>query len=231
MTGLTESKVERILDCKRVKINGHRQGDIQVYDPRFYRRILTQGALGLGESYVNGWWDCSKLDVFFTKLLRNDVHRRMRSGWQGILRDLEGFLTNYPKWRAYQIGEAHYDLGNSFYQAMLGERMVYSCGYWKKATTLDEAQEAKLDLICRKLFLKKGHMVLDIGCGWGGFAKYAAQRYGVSVVGITVSRQQKEFADKICEGLPVEIRYQDYRKIRGTFDRVVSIGMFEHVGY
>jgi len=114
---------------------------------------------------------------------------------------------------------------------MLGERLIYSCGYWKSASTLDEAQEAKLDLVCRKLDLQPGMQVLDIGCGWGGAAKFAAEHYQVEVVGITVSEKQARFGKGLCRGLPVEIRLQDYRNLEGRFDRIFSIGMFEHVGY
>ena len=99
-----------------------------------------------------------------------------------------------------------------------------------KDRTLDQAQEAKLELICKKLALKPGMKVLDIGCGWGGFGKYAAEKYHVNVYGITVSREQVTFARKFCKGLPVEIELQDYRKLKEEFDRIVSIGMFEHVG-
>jgi cyclopropane-fatty-acyl-phospholipid synthase len=114
---------------------------------------------------------------------------------------------------------------------MLDRRMIYSCGYWKDASTLDEAQEAKLDLACRKLGLEPGMRLLDIGCGWGGMAKFAAERYGVSVVGITVSREQAEYARKLCAGLPIEIQVEDYHAHQGEYDRIVSIGMFEHVGH
>jgi len=114
---------------------------------------------------------------------------------------------------------------------MLGKWLIYSCGYWKNASTLDEAQKAKLDLVFRKLDLRQGMRVLDIGCGWGGAAKYAAKRYKVEVVGITVSEEQLRFGKEFCRGLPVEIRLQDYRSLKGTFDRIFSLGMFEHVGY
>jgi cyclopropane-fatty-acyl-phospholipid synthase len=114
---------------------------------------------------------------------------------------------------------------------MLDQRMVYSCGYWKDATTLDEAQEAKLDLICQKLNLRSGMHILDIGSGWGSFAKFAAEKYGVRVTGITVSSEQAEMATEMCKGLPVEFKLMDYRLLSGTFDHIVSIGMFEHVGY
>jgi cyclopropane-fatty-acyl-phospholipid synthase len=133
--------------------------------------------------------------------------------------------------RARQVGQHHYDIGNDLYERMLDRRRIYSCAYWKQAATLDQAQEAKLELVCRKLELKPGMRVLDIGCGWGGAAQYAAERYGVEVHGVTISEEQAKHAQAICQGLPVVIELKDYRQIEGKFDRVYSLGMFEHVGY
>jgi cyclopropane-fatty-acyl-phospholipid synthase len=133
--------------------------------------------------------------------------------------------------KAFEVGEKHYDIGNDLYSRMLDKRMVYTCGYWKEAQNLDQAQEAKLDLVCRKIGLKPGQKVLDIGCGWGSFAKFAAEKYNAKVVGVTISKEQAEFASKLCNGLDVEIRIQDYRSVNEQFDHIVSLGMFEHVGY
>jgi cyclopropane-fatty-acyl-phospholipid synthase len=135
------------------------------------------------------------------------------------------------KSRAKQVAYKHYDLDNDLFRVMLDKRMIYSCGYWRNASTLEEAQVAKLDLICKKLQLKPGLRLLDIGCGWGGLAKFAAEKYGVSVLGITISQQQAAYAREYCAHLPIEIRLQDYRDMHGTFDRIVSVGMFEHVGH
>jgi cyclopropane-fatty-acyl-phospholipid synthase len=144
----------------------------------------------------------------------------------------ESILNRQNKARAFEVGREHYDVGNDLYERMLDKRMIYSCGYWAHANTLDEAQEAKLDLVCRKAGLKPGMRVLDIGCGWGGFAKYAAEKCGASVVGITISHEQAALATECVRGLPVEIRIQDYRDVLdGPYDRVISIGMFEHVGH
>jgi cyclopropane-fatty-acyl-phospholipid synthase len=129
------------------------------------------------------------------------------------------------------VGEEHYDMGNELYKAMLDKRLTYTCGYWKNAKNLDEAQEAKLDLVCRKLNLKPGQRILDIGCGWGSFMKFAAEKYGVSCVGVTVSKEQIALGKELCKGLPVEFRLEDYRDVNEQFDHVVSLGMFEHVGY
>jgi cyclopropane-fatty-acyl-phospholipid synthase len=133
--------------------------------------------------------------------------------------------------RAFEVGRWHYDIGNDLFAVMLDKRMNYSCAYWQEADTLDKAQEAKLELTCRKLGLEPGMRVLDIGCGWGGFAIYAAEKYGVEVTGVTVSGEQVKLAQKRCADLPVCFELKDYRDLQGTFDRIVSIGMFEHVGF
>ncbi len=213
-----------------IRIGGSRPWDIQVHDDRFYRRVLAEDALGLGESYVEGWWDAEELDAFFFRLLGidlSDVRMSTARKWT-LLRDR--FLNRQSRSRAFIVGEQHYDRGNDLFRVMLDRRMTYTCGYWKNAATLDEAQEAKLDLVCRKLDLQPGQRVLDIGCGWGSFVQYAAERYGVSAVGVTVSKEQAALARELCAGLPVEIRLQDYREVDERFDHVVSLGMFEHVG-
>ncbi len=224
-------KVERLLSFADVKIDGDRPWDLQVHNEDLYARILAKGSLGLGESYMDGWWDCNRLDEFFNRILRAKLDERVKP-WSGLFGILKAKLFNPQKpSRAFQIGQRHYDIGNNLYRHMLGERLIYSCGYWENASTLDQAQEAKLDLVCRKLDLQPGMHVLDIGCGWGGTAKFAAQRYQVEVVGITVSEEQARFGKELCQDLPVEIRLQDYRGLEGAFDRILSLGMFEHVGY
>lgn len=156
-----------------------------------------------------------------------DTHRN----WREMLLSLRARLSNWQdSRRAYTVGERHYDLGNELFEAMLGPDLIYSCGYWPNATTLAQAQDAKLDLIFRKLGLEAGMRVLDIGCGWGGALKRAAERHGVHGVGLTISSQQVQQASERCRGLPVEIRLADYRTLDETFDRIWSIGMFEHVG-
>lgn len=215
-----------------IVVNGDKPWDIRVNNQQFYEKILGQGSIGLGESYMDGWWNCESLDQFFARVLKNGIP------WIGILSPisiglfLKSRLLNLaPKSKAFVVGEKHYDLGNSLFEAMLdSETMSYSCGYWHNVSTLDKAQKAKLDLVCRKLHLQPRQRILEIGCGWGGFAHYAATNYGVSVVGITVSQEQVILARERCKGLPVEIQLQDYRDIEGKFDHLVSIGMFEHVG-
>lgn len=223
-------RVERLLAPADVKIDGDRDWDIRVREPRFFQRVLAQGSLGLGESWMDGWWEVASLDGLLTRLLGARLDERVR-GWVELFDALRARLLNLQVGRrAWAVGERHYDLGNDLYAAMLGKRLVYSCGYWRQATDLDAAQEAKLDLICRKLGLRPGMRVLDIGCGWGEALRFAAERYGVQGVGITVSREQAEYAQELCAGLPVSIRLQDYREAHERFDRILSVGMFEHVG-
>lgn len=216
-----------------VQINGNAPWDFQVHDPAVYTRILTSGSLGFGESYMDGMWDCDALDKLFYRLLSARIDEQL-GGWVrlrllGMV--LSRHLFNHQKKkRAFQVGRRHYDIGNDVFAAMLDPTMSYSCGYWQNANTLEQAQLAKLDLICRKLELKPGDKLLDIGCGWGGLAQYAAIHYGAEVVGITVSREQQKLAAQRCAALPITIELIDYRDIQGSFDKVVSVGMFEHVG-
>ena len=228
-------RLEQLLCAADVRIGGDRPWDLQLHDERLPARLLAQGSLGLGESYMDGWWDAKSLDDFLYHLLDARVDRRVR-GMYAFFDGLRARLFNLQsRSRSAIVGERHYDLGNDLYQAMLGQRLVYSCGYWRRATTLDQAQEAKLDLVCRKLGLRPGMRVLDIGCGWGEALKFAAERYGVSGVGVTISNEQAAFARNLCASLPIEIRVVDYRTLQageggGRFDRVFSLGMFEHVG-
>jgi len=232
MPSQTQSQIQTLLDGSGITLNGTNPWDIQVKNEAFYNRVLTQGSLGFGESYMDGWWECDAIDELITRLFSIDVTRRLKTNWKEIGLLLASSLMNRQAGkRAYKIGEEHYDVGNELYKAMLDKRMVYTCGYWKDATDLDSAQEAKLDLVCKKIGLKAGDRVLDIGCGWGSFAKFAAEKYGASVVGITVSREQLALGKKACESLDVELRYQDYRDVNEKFDHIVSLGMFEHVGY
>ena len=231
-----KQKIEKILAGIDISVDGARDWDIQVHDDRLYRRVITHGSIGLGESYMDGWWDCRELDEFFAKVLGAQLDRKVSPKWKLAPLVAQNIFFNMQSVsRAFQVGERHYDTGNDLYKAMLDNRMVYTCGYWNtpagEAATLDEAQKNKLDLVCRKLGLRSGQKILDIGCGWGSFAKYAAEKYGVSVVGVTVSKEQVSLGEKMCNGLPVEIKLQDYRKIEGKFDHIVSLGMFEHVGY
>jgi cyclopropane-fatty-acyl-phospholipid synthase len=231
-TDKLEDTLQKLLSPAGIWINGNNPWDITVHNDKFYRRVLSQGTLGLGESYMDGWWDCERLDEFFSRILRAQIQDQVPRNWRLLFEVLLAKLFNMQsKRRAFQIGERHYDLDNKLFEAMLDKRMTYSGGYWKDSDSLDEAQENKLDLICQKLGLKPGMRILDIGCGWGGFARYAAEKYKAEVTGITVSREQVELCKTSCQELHVEIKLQDYRDVTDTYDHIVSVGMIEHVGY
>jgi cyclopropane-fatty-acyl-phospholipid synthase len=224
-------RLQSVLDEAGITLDGPNSWDPQIRRESLMTGILLHGTLGAGEAYVDGDWDCEQLDVLAERLLSSGIDERWDNRTAVSPRELLTYLSNLQsRARARKNVEAHYDIGNDLYTAMLGPTMAYSCGYWRKANTLEEAQNAKHELACRKLGLRDGLRVLDIGCGWGGFAKYAATHYGVEVTGVTLSPAQAEYAALWCAGLPVRIEIRDYRDVRESFDRIVSIGMFEHVG-
>lgn len=229
----SKSKIEELLAKADIKVNGGRPWDIQIHNDQTWARVVSQGSLGVGESYMDGWWDVERLDEFFFRIFRQNLDSKIGVSLPVIMEVVMSKMINLQKKsRAFQIGEKHYNTGNDLFELMLGKSLAYSCGYWSEgATNLDEAEFAKFDLICRKLGLKEGMTLLDIGCGWGTLMKYAVENYKVKAVGITVSKEQAEYARNICKGLPIEIRLGDYRDLNEKFDRIVSVGMFEHVGY
>ena len=228
--GRLRSAAQLLLARADIQIDGSRDTDIQVHDDRVFQRVFAHGSLGFGESYMDGDWDVRDLPGLMSQLLSARLDEQLRNLGTLALWAQARFINMQRGKRAYVVGQRHYDLGNDLFAAMLGQRLVYSCGYWAEAHDLDAAQEAKLDLVCRKLRLRPGMRVLDIGCGWGEALKFAAERYGVRGVGVTISREQAAFARDLCRGLPVEIRLQDYRELDEPFDAIFSIGMFEHVG-
>src|SRR5690606_1726112 len=219
------------LDKAGITPNGSLPTDPQIHDDRLWARLLRDGTLGLGEAYMEGWWDVAELDQFLYRLVSANIQDALPKDLAEMWSVARGRLLNLQRLRVTEVGEKHYDIGNALYAAMLDRRMIYSCGYWKDATDLDAAQEAKLDLICRKIGLAPGMRILDIGSGWGGFLQFAAERYGVSGVGVTVSREQAALANERTRDLPGETRLLDYQALDGQFDRIISLGMFEHVGY
>ena len=225
-----ERAVNELLAGTDIKINGSRAWDIEVHDERFFHRVLAQGTLGAGESYMEGWWDCAQLDEMLTRILRHGVENHLHSPRAALLAITARLINMQSRRRAFKVGKQHYDLGDDLYERMLDPRMIYTCAYWDGMNSLDAAQEAKLDLVARKIGIRRGSRVLDIGCGWGGAAQFMAECQGASVTGVTVSRNQQQTARKRCAGLPVEILLQDYRSMTGNFDAIYSLGMFEHVG-
>ncbi|WP_038911385.1 cyclopropane fatty acyl phospholipid synthase [Dickeya dadantii] len=226
--------VNEMLSAADIVINGSRPFDIQVKNPGMYKRILREGSLGLGESYMDGWWECERLDIFFHRVLSAGLEKRLPHSWQDTLRILMARLTNrQSRRRARLVVKEHYDLGNDLFTMMLDPYMQYTCGYWKQAETLEQAQQDKLRLICEKLQLRRGMTLLDLGCGWGGLAEFAARHYGVSVTGVTISREQQTLAQQRCQDLDVTILLQDYRDMNDMnwqFDRITAVGLLEHVG-
>lgn len=225
--------LEQLLEPAEVHFNGKNPWDIQILDEQVFSRVFSQGSLGFGEAYMDSMWECKAPDQLFDRLLRLDINREL-GRWSKIrmLREFIRYrLFNLQSLkRAFQVGERHYDIGDDIFESMLDPTMSYSSAYWKNADNLQEAQQNKLNLICRKLELKAGEKLLDIGCGWGGLAEFAAKNYQVEVDGITVSKKQAEFARRRNQGLPVKIHLLDYRKHEGHYDKIVSVGMFEHVG-
>jgi len=233
ISGTPSEKIQSLLALADIHVNGSRPWDPQIHNDELYSRVLVGGSLAFGESYMDGWWDCEALDDMFTRLLRAKLPSRLRglAKVKLMLSAAQHQVFNFQsRARAFQVGEAHYDIGNTLYEKMLDPTMSYSCGYWAEAENLQQAQFNKLDLICRKLKLEPSMRLLDIGCGWGGLAEHAARHYGAQVTGITISREQQKLARERVAGLPVDIELIDYRDLTGRFERVVSVGMFEHVG-
>ncbi|MCB1746069.1 MAG: cyclopropane fatty acyl phospholipid synthase [Gammaproteobacteria bacterium] len=219
-----------LLAAADIRVGGDRPWDMQVHDARLWRRLLLGGTVGLGEAYVDGWWDAARVDAFVAHAVAAHLDERIPDLPKRLAALGAAWRNLQDRVRARRVAEIHYDLDHEMYRAMLGESMVYTCGYWAGADDLEQAQADKLELVCRKLDLRPGMRVLDIGCGWGGFARHAAAHHGVEVVGVTISRSQADIARRACAGLPVTIELEDYREVRGRFDRIVSLGMFEHVG-
>jgi cyclopropane-fatty-acyl-phospholipid synthase len=227
----TQATVEQLLAAANIKINGSKPYDIKVHDERFYKKALTGRELGIGEAYMDGWWSSEQLDETVARLLSVNIREKLPITPLLVKSVLVGAVANRQKLgQAQKNASAHYNIGNDLYEKMLDKRMLYTCAFWEKAKTLDEAQEAKIDRVCQKLYLKPGMTLLDLGCGWGGFAEYAARKYGVKVTGVNVASEQVAVARQRTKDLPVEILLKDYREVTGRYDRVVSIGIMEHIG-
>ena len=227
----TYRKAKEILEKNDITLNGNKPWDVQIHNKNVFNRWFSEGSMGMGESYMDGRWDAKELDKCIYKLYYENLekHVSIKGFWKEILK--AKLMNRQTKKKSHKVAKEHYDLGNDFYENMLDSRMQYTCGYWKKAKTLEQAQKDKLDLVCKKLKLKKGEKVLEIGCGWGGFAKYAAENYGVEVTCYNISKEQVEYARKNTKGLPVTVHLADYREAKGEYDKVAAIGIAEHVGY
>ena len=224
--------MRKIAESAGITLNGMNPWDIRVNDERWYARVFRDKSLGLGESYMDGWWDCEQVDEMISRVLRGGIESELSVNLQDAIRVLPSVLFNLQSTaRARMIAEHHYDLGNDLFHSFLDPYCQYSCAYFEGTEDLAQAQENKLALIAEKLNLTDTDRVLDIGCGWGGFARYAAERYGCSVTAVNISREQLRFAREFCAGLPVTFLDCDYRAIEGRFDKIVSVGMFEHVGH
>lgn len=213
---------------------------VTVHDLRFYGALALGGSVGAAESYMVGDWSCDDLAGLVRILVRN---ASVMFGMEGGLARLSAAALRLFHWLRRNTREgsranihAHYDLGNAFYELFLDETMTYSCGIFESmSSTLAEASIEKYDRICRKLHLSPADHVVEIGCGWGGFAVHAARKYGCRVTGTTISQQQYEWAARRVEesGLADRVRivFQDYRDLDGVYDKLVSIEMIEAVGH
>ena len=228
-----KEKVQEILALADIELNGPDPWDLQVNDERFYQRVLSHGSMGLGESYMDGWWNVSQLDEFFSKVQKALLHEKVKTFSLVWLAFKGRYFNRQSRSASKKVAREHYDLGNDLYRAVLDKNMQYTCAYWPGAQDLDQAQENKLHLICRKLYLKPGMKVLELGCGFGGLARFMAKEYGCEVVSYNISREQMIFARGFCAGLPVRLEEKDYREAihePGEFDRVAAIGLCEHIG-
>jgi cyclopropane-fatty-acyl-phospholipid synthase len=227
-----ETVITDLLQKADIRINGDRPWDIQVNDSRFFHRVLTSGTLGFGESYMDDWWDCDAVDEMCCRAIRARLDRYFIFSLPNLSAVVSAFLVNQQtRRRARKVGREHYDLSNDFFEAMLDPNMQYSCALFAEGDDLAAAQLRKLDWICERLQLQPDLRLLDIGCGWGGLARHAARHYGCEVVGVTISREQFRYAQDWCRELAVDIQLRDYRDVTGRFDRIVSVGMVEHVGH
>jgi cyclopropane-fatty-acyl-phospholipid synthase len=229
-----KEKVQEILALAGIELNGPHPWDMQVHNEHFYQRVLSHGSLGLGESYMDGWWDVPQVDEFFHRVQKARLHEKVVTFAVTWLAIKAGVFNRQSRSYSEKVAREHYDRGNDLYQAMLDPYMQYTCAYWKDAKTLDEAQENKLRLVCRKLYLKPGMKVLELGCGFGGLARFMAAEYGCEVVSYNISHEQMRFAREFCNGLPVRLEEKNYRDAAREpepFDRVAAVGLCEHIGH
>jgi cyclopropane-fatty-acyl-phospholipid synthase len=232
-----KARIDKLFNEAGITVNGSAPYDIKIHDERFYKSLAYKQLLGAGESYMAGWWDCEALDEATSRLIKANAELLIESKLKESLKKIwYSFINQQSKFRSTRVAEQHYNLDRHLYEAMLGKTMAYTCGYWRDAVTLDAAQNAKFDLICRKIKLKPKQHILDLGCGWGGLAKYAAENYDCTVTAVNISTEQVKYATESCRDLPVSVVLADYRDHaiynpnHIHFDHVVSVGLCEHVG-
>jgi cyclopropane-fatty-acyl-phospholipid synthase len=228
-------------DGRRVRLGGAEPGPaaaMTIYGYGFASRLLNGGDIGIAEAYLHGEWDTPDLTQFLYLFCVNHDLIKAMLGDNPLMRFVQivrHWFNRNTKRQARRNIYAHYDIGNAFYSAWLDPSMTYSSAIYEDATQdLTAAQNNKYRQLAEAIDLQPGHKVLEIGCGWGGFAEYAAKNYGAHVVGLTISTEQRDFAQKRVQdaglGDRVEIRFQDYRDERGQYDRIASIEMIEAVG-
>jgi cyclopropane-fatty-acyl-phospholipid synthase len=227
-----KNAVQKVFAIADINMDGKREWDIKINSDKFFQKILASGSLGMGESYMDGDWDAERLDVLFYKILKANLDQKAPKNLSiGIRALMAKIINQQTKLKSKRVAEQHYDLGNDLYEAMLDKNMQYTCAYWKDAKNLDEAQVNKLELVAKKLKLSPGMRVLELGGGFGGLARHLAKHYKVKVDCYNISSEQVKYGRKICKDLDVVFHHKDYREATGTYDRVVSIGMMEHVGF
>ena len=227
-----ERTVRTALQQAGVCVGGGNPWDPVVHDPGFYARVARDGMLGLGDAYVDGWWDCADLPELFSRAIRGGLWERASRARPALVKRVkDAVLNRQSPGRAVRNVAAHYVRRNDLVLGMLDPWRAYSCAFFRDpadpAEGLDAAQERKLGLVCDKLGLAPGHRFADVGCGWGSLLGFAAERRGVRGVGLTPAGTQAAY---VRERYGLTVREQDYRQMTGTYDRVASVGMFEHVG-
>ena len=220
----------QLLASADIHLNGSRPWDIQIKHPHTLSRIMREGSLGLGESYMDGWWECPAIDQMMTRMVRARLHEHLGTPRAHLHSWLAQWTKRLPVGHSRIVGRAQYAFSNQLFAAMLDTGMNHGSACWDEgATTLSQAQEAKMAQICRKLKLQPGMRLLDIGCGWGSFLRYAAKHHGVQAVGLTHSPAQMHSGQSLSQSLPVQIEVADFRHFnadgRSRFDVVVSLGL------
>ena len=228
-----EKFVRDLFSQVEIEVNGSNPWDPQVHNPAAYNMMVSRGSVGLGETYMHGYWDCEQLDQFFARVTSVDLRKLIPVNFPTVSLAVGAYLKNrqLPK-AAWEVGRMHYDLPDEVWEATLDSAMTGSCAYYRNPTdTLEEAQLNKCRMTLDKVGLKSGHSLLDIGVGWAAFSGLAAQEYGAHPIGITVSEGQKAYIHKrYGEAIDVRVNPWQETELREPVDCIVSAEMFEHVG-